>query len=139
MSRTATPLEVHLPLSVRHIRHIRITLNSSALVLACLTLPCRSAAAQSTTSMQTDATVLPRRTFGVRVLTGFARFDELLGTGGPRHLAARFNVDTVDDHHIAQLAYTRFAVKTLSGNSGFVVKAGSIVAAANSRVVTAPL
>ena len=133
------------PLASCHIRHeanlrptVRHILSRSLPLLAALPLatPLR---AQATTSLQTDATVLPRHGLGIRVLTGFARFDELLGTGGNRNLGSLFVTDSLTASAIPQLAFTQSAVQTLTGGAPFTVTAGNVVAAANSRVVTAPL
>src|SRR4051812_40563116 len=112
---------------------------SSALALACLALVGRGGAAQSTTSLQIDATVLPRHTLGVRGLMSFARFDDLLGDGGTRNLAASFSTDSLGANGWGELASTESSIRTLTGNSAFSVKAGQIVAGANSRVLTAPV
>lgn len=121
---------------------VRTIIRSSALLHWCL-LACSAlvqrAAAQSTTSLQTDATVLGRHSFDVRVLTSFTRFDALVGQGGTRNIAASFTADTVDDRQITQLSFTRSAIQTLTGNAAFRVNAGTMVASADSRVVTAPL
>src|SRR4051812_2401424 len=59
------------------VRHLKWALAAS---LAASLAP-HASTAQATTSLVTNATVLPRHTLGVRVLGGFSRFDELLGTG----------------------------------------------------------
>ncbi len=126
------PHEANLRLSVRHI------LGSNALLLALLSLPGRSAA-QATTSLQIDATVLPRHKLETRVLTSFTRFDEYLGNGGLRSLAAGLNTDSLTGVQINQINLTQAATRTLTANPSLVISAGSIVANANSRIVTAPL
>jgi hypothetical protein len=109
------------------------------LLLACLALGGRTSSAQSATSLQIDATVLPRHTIGVRGLMSFGRYDALLGDGGTRNIAASFTSDSLGAGQFPQLGYTESQLKTLTGNSAFVVKAGQLTAAANSRVLTAPL
>lgn len=111
------------------------------LALACLAclVAARRTAAQSATSLQIDATVLPRHTIGVRGLTSFARYDALLGDGGTRNIAASFSTDSLGANGFSQLSGTEAAIRILTGNDAFTVKAGQIVAAANSRVLTAPL
>ena len=108
-------------------------------MLACLAIGGRPSAAQSTTSLQTDATVLPRHTFGVRGLTSFGRYDALLGDGGTRNIAASFTSDSLSSGQIAQLGYTEAQLRALTGNNAFAIKAGELTAAANSRILTAPL
>jgi hypothetical protein len=95
--------------------------------------------AQSTTTLQPDATVLPRRTLSVRGLVGFTRFDALLGDGGKRNLAESLVTDSLGAAQLPELGVTESAVRTLLGNSGFSVKAGNVVAKADSRIATAPL
>lgn len=132
-----TPYEANLRLSVRHILASKVV--SGVLGLAAVAAPVHGAPAQTTTSLQTDATVLPRHTVGVRVLTSFGRFDELLGNGGTRNLASDFNVDSLGGAQIAQLPFTQSAIRTLTGNNAFVIKAGGTSAIGNARVLTAPL
>lgn len=110
--------------------------------LACaalLALTAAGARAQTTTSLLTDASLLPRHRLGVRVLASWSRFDELLGDGGTRNLAAGFATDSLSGLQIAQLARTEQLVQTLTGFPSLHLTAGSLVAAANARVVTAPL
>lgn len=128
-----TPHEAILRLSVRR------SSGSSLLLLACLALAGRTASAQSATSLQIDATVLPRHTIGVRGLMSFGRYDALLGDGGTRNIAASFTSDSLGAAQFPQLGYTETQMRTLSGNTALVVKAGRLTAAANSRVLTAPL
>jgi hypothetical protein len=111
----------------------------SAALAALSVLGVHSARAQSTTSLLTDAAVLPRHALGVRVLSSWSRFDELLGDGGTRNLAAGFTTDSLSGSQIAQLARTEQLVQTLTGFPTLHLTAGSLVAAANARVVTAPL
>jgi hypothetical protein len=133
-SNTAhTPHEAILRLSVRQL------ISTSAMVLAGVLSTSARAAAQSTTSLQTDATVLPRHRLGIRLLSGFTRFDELVGNGGTRNIAASFAVDSFGPNQLLGLATSQGLIRALSGNSAFNVTAGNIVAAANSRIVTAPL
>jgi hypothetical protein len=95
----------------------------AGLALALSIFSVRGLAAQSTTSLSPDATVLPKRQFSVRILTGFSRFDALLGNGGTRNIAAGFNSDSVGDQQIYDLASTQSAVRTLTGSSAFTVNA----------------
>lgn len=122
-------------MSVR--RLLRFSGAGTALALSLVSV--RGVAAQSTTSLSPDATVLPKRQLSVRILTGFSRFDALLGNGGSRNIAAGFNSDSVGDQQILDLATTQSAVRTLTGSSAFTVNAGRITAAANSRILTVPL
>jgi hypothetical protein len=96
------------------------------------------AGAQATTSLQTDATVLPRHQFGVRVLTAFSRYDALLGNGGTRNIASSLSVDSLTSAQIAGLSATQTGLQALVG-SAVTLSAGNVVAGANGRTVTAPL
>src|SRR6478735_5942823 len=57
------------------VRYLKYAFAAAAL----LWLAPRLSIAQSTTSLLTNATVLPPGTFGVRVLGGFHRYDALIG------------------------------------------------------------
>jgi hypothetical protein len=122
-------------LLARHLLHVA----RSSVLLGSLLLSSRSAFAQATASTLTDASVLPRHTLGVRLLTSWSRFDELAGNGGTRNLAASFNVDSLNGTQLNQLGFTQDLIRVLSGSSAFRITAGNLVAAANSRVLTAPL
>jgi hypothetical protein len=121
---------------------VRLFIRSSALVLLGL-FPHRSGA-QATTNPQVDASVLPRGILGVRIATSWTRFDELFGagtssTGGPRNIAFSLATDSLTTTLAPQLSASENSIRTLSGTPSFRLTAGSVVAAANSRVVTAPL
>ena len=68
-----------------------------------------------------------------------ARFDELLGDGGTRNIASSFSVDSLGGAQIAAARFHAVAIRALTGNNAFSVKAGRSTAAANSRILTAPL
>jgi hypothetical protein len=111
------------------------------LAVACAAFPAaafHAAAAQSTTSLQTDATVLPRRSFSIGLLSSWTRFDELLGNGGQRNLASSFNVDSLTGAQIPGLP-TNSLIQAATGTSNLRVTAGNITSAANARIVTSPL
>ena len=99
--------------------------------------------AQSTTSLATDASVLPRGAVGIRVLTSWTRFDELLGdgalNGSPRNIAATLATSSLDPTNVPALAPAQTTIRALSGLASFNLSAGNVVAVANSRIVTAPL
>jgi hypothetical protein len=121
---------------------VRQFIRSGAVLLALL-LPRRSVA-QATTNPQVDASVLPRGIGSVRVLTSWTRYDELFGTapglaGGPRNLAYSLNTDSVTVAVAPQLTAAENAIRTLSADPAFRLTAGNLVAATNSRVVTAPV
>jgi hypothetical protein len=121
---------------------VRQRIRSSALLIAWLFPLC--SAAQSTTSLSTDATVLPRGALGIRVLTSFTRWDELLGSGTdaagtPRNIAATLATNALDATAVPSLAPAEAAIRSLSGLPTFNLSLGNVVAAANARVVTAPL
>jgi hypothetical protein len=108
------------------------------------TLAPRLSIAQSTTSLLTNATVLPRRTFGVRILAGFERTDALVGDGPTRNIASILATDSLDaaDHPQLALAntYIQQIFQSLGASvPGFRVNAGKITATANSRIATFPL
>jgi hypothetical protein len=114
---------------------------SAALVV--LALPRRSVA-QATTNPQVDASVLPRGIGAIRGLTSWTRYDELFGTGpglggGARNLAYSLNTDSVTVAVAPQLATSESAIRTLTADPAFRLTAGNLVAAANSRIVTAPV
>jgi hypothetical protein len=111
----------------------------SMLVLLCLALIGRRSSAQATTSLQIDGTVLQRHELGIRGLFGFGRYDETLGDGGTRSIAASFTTDSVASAQIKQLAFSEAQIRTLTGNSAFAITAGQLTANANSRVLTVPL
>lgn len=103
--------------------------------------PLRSVA-QSTTSPQVDASVLPRGIGDVRVLTSWTRYDELFGTGTNgrvRNLAFSLNTDSLTSSAAPQLSASENAIRTLAAAPTFRLTAGNLVAATNSRVMTAPL
>lgn len=121
---------------------VRQFIRSSAAILA-LTLPHRSVA-QATTNPQVDASTLPRGIFSVRVATSWTRYDELFGAGtgpggGLRNIAYSLSTDSLTSTAAPQLAASENAIRTLADAPAFRLTAGNLVAAANSRVVTAPL
>ena len=72
-------------------------------------------------------------------MTSFGRYDALVGDGGTRNIAASFTSDSLGAGQIQQLAFSEAQIRTLTGNNAFSIKAGRLTAAANSRVLTAPL
>ena len=106
-------------------------------MLVCI-IPARSVA-QSTTSLIPDATVLPKRAIGFRLLTSWTRYDQQIGVGPNRNIAATLNTDSLGPALLPQLGEAETAIRTLSGLSAFRLTAGNIVAVGNSRIVTAPL
>jgi hypothetical protein len=107
-------------------------------VLALFSASFRKAAAQSTTSLQTDATVLPRRSFDVQLRSSWTRFDQLLGNGGSRNLGASFNVDSLTGAQIPGIPANSL-IQSATGAPNLQVTAGSIRSAANARIVVAPV
>src|SRR4051812_17314068 len=101
----------------------------------------RRASAQSTASLQPDARVLPRHAIGARLLTSFTRWDALYGvpSGSSSNLAWSLATDSLGSAAVPQLSESETAIRSLSGLTSFRLTAGNIVAAADSRVVTAPL
>lgn len=98
------------------------------------------ATAQSTTSLQPDATVLPSRALRLRLLTSWSRYDALLGTpGSPRNIAASLATDSLGSAQLPILTASETAIRTASGLSNFRLSAGQLAAVADSRIVTAPL
>ena len=111
---------------------------ASAVALACL-LPQR-AFAQSSTSLLTDATVLPRHGFEIGVQSRWTRFDQLLGGRlGNRPLGSNFSTDSLGTAQLASFGPSENAIRALTGNSAFRLTAGQLTTSANSRIVTAPL
>jgi len=102
----------------------------------------RRASAQPTTSLQPDARVLPRHAFGARLLTSWTRWDELNGIpagSSSKSVAWSLNTDSLGPAAVPQFTESQTAIRNLSGLTAFRLTAGNIVAAADSRVVTAPL
>lgn len=97
------------------------------------------AVAQSTTSLIPDATVLPKRAIGLRVLTSWTRYDQLMGVGDGHNIAATLNTDSLGTAAVPQFAIAESAIRTASGLSNFRLTAGNLVAIGDSRIVTAPL
>jgi hypothetical protein len=121
---------------------VRQFIRSSALLLSCFSA--RRSVAQATTNPQVDASVLPRGIGDARVLSAWTRYDELFGTapgltGFPRNIAYSLNTDSLTSVRAPSLAPTETAIRTLAADPTFRLTAGNLVAAANSRVVTAPL
>jgi hypothetical protein len=121
---------------------VRTFIRSSAVLL--IGLSARRAVAQATTNPQVDASVLPRGIGAVRALSAWTRSDELFGTapgltGFPRNIAYSLNTDSLTSVRAPQLAPAEQAIRTLANDPAFRLTAGQLVAAANSRVVTAPL
>lgn len=118
---------------------VRTVIRSSVLLLACM-VP-RRATAQGTTSLLPNATTLPSRSWRMRLLTSWTRWDALYtdSSSTPRNIAAGFASDSLGTADLPILAPAQDAIRTLSGNPDFRLTAGQLVAAANSRVVTAPL
>lgn len=99
----------------------------------------RRSGAQATTSLLPDATVLPSRAIGFRVLSSWTRADELLGNGGLRNLAWSLNTDSLLVSRVPSLAPAQAAIAGAAGLPNFRLTAGQLLAVADSRVVTAPL
>lgn len=101
----------------------------------------RRASAQPTTSLQPDARVLPRRALGARLLTSWTRWDELYGlpSGSSNNVAWSLNTDSLGTAAVPQFSESQTSIRSLSGLTNFRLTAGNLVAAADSRVVTAPL
>ncbi|HVX39861.1 MAG TPA: hypothetical protein VHB25_09830 [Gemmatimonadaceae bacterium] len=114
-------------------------LRSSALLLACV-IPHR-AHAQATTSLLPNATTLPSHEWRMRLLTAWTRYDALLtdSSSSPVNVAATFNADSLGSAQLPILAPAEAAIRSLTGDPQVRLTAGRLVAAANSRVVTAPL
>ncbi|HEY4216859.1 MAG TPA: hypothetical protein VGM67_06955 [Gemmatimonadaceae bacterium] len=118
--------------------NIRASAALLASLLACL-LPHR-VEGQSSTSLLTDASVLPRGGVGLTLLSNWTRVDALLGgTPSPRNLGFTFNTDSLGAAQIPAFSPTQSAIRTLSGVSNFQLSAGQLSSVANSRIVTSPL
>ncbi|HEX8945803.1 MAG TPA: hypothetical protein VF785_21865 [Gemmatimonadaceae bacterium] len=118
-------------MSLRHL------IRSGALVLICVLA--RRSVAQSTTSLIPDATVLPHRAVGFRLLTSWTRYDQLIGVGDAHNIAASLNTDSLGSALVPSFAAAENAIRTASGLSNFRLTAGNLVAIGDSRIVTAPL
>lgn len=109
------------------------------LAALCAALAGPRAIAQSITPLLPDAGVLPRSVVRVRQLVTFTRWDDLLGDGGQRNIASILATDSVGIAQLPALAPVEASIRAASGISNFRVTAGNIVAAANSRIMSAPL
>jgi hypothetical protein len=116
---------------------VRLIIRSGALLLLCAFA--RRSVAQSTTSLIPDATVLPKRAVGFRLLTSWTRYDEFIGVGDPHNIAATLNTDSLGSALVPQFATAESAIRNASGLSNFKLTAGNLVAIGDSRIVTAPL
>jgi len=116
---------------------VRLIIRSGALLLLCAFA--RRSVAQSTTSLIPDATVLPKRTVGFRLLTSWTRYDEFIGVGDPHNIAATLNTDSLGSALVPQFATAESAIRNASGLPNFKLTAGNLVAIGDSRIVTAPL
>lgn len=128
-----TPYEAISRLPVRQFTRL------SAVLLVSTLAATRSVVAQSTTSLIPDATVLPKRAVGFRVLTSWTRYDQLIGVGPGHNIAASLSTDSLGSALEPRLAAAEAAIRTLSDSSNFRLTAGNLVAIGNSRIVTAPL
>ncbi len=134
--RSHTSYEASLRLSVRQL------IRSSAPLL--LLLAAQRSTAQSTTSLVTDASVLPRGMVGIRVLTSWTRWDEQLGFGTnaqgvPQNIGVTLNTGVLGPADVPTFAVAESAIRALSGMPAFTLSAGNVLATADARVVTAPL
>lgn len=116
---------------------VRHLIRSGALLLICGLA--RRSEAQSTTSLLPDASTLPYQGVRFRVLTGWTRYDEFLGNGGNRNIGSILAIDSLGAVQIPTLAPAEALIRTASGLSNFKLNVGTIVAPANSRIVTAPI
>jgi hypothetical protein len=112
-------------------------IRSGALLLLCLLA--RRTAAQSTTSLLPDATVLPRGLLRIRMLAAWTRYDQLLGGGARGNLASGLATDSLTSSRVAALAGPEAAIRAASGLTAFRLTGGQVTAAADARVLTAPL
>jgi hypothetical protein len=99
----------------------------------------RRSVAQSTTSLIPDATVLPKRALGFRLLTAWTRYDQLIGVGEGHNIASTLATDTLGTALVPQFGPAESAIRAASGLSNFRLTAGNLVAIGDSRIVTAPL
>lgn len=111
-----------------------------AAAIALVGLAAHRAAAQAPTSLQTDASVLPRRAFSLTAAANWTRFDELLGVpGAPYNLGQSFSADSLGVAQVPSFAASQNAIRAATGNSAFSLNAGQLTTVANSRILTAPL
>lgn len=111
------------------------------MLLACLVS--RHAAAQSATSLLTDASVVPRGHAGIELRFTPMRWDAVIGTNGKptatQNIAWSFNVDSLGARALPVLAPAEAAIRTLVNSPTFQVTAGKLASVADSRVLTVPL
>ncbi len=109
------------------------------MLLVSTSLASHRAVAQSTTTLIPDATVLPKRGIAFRVASAWTRYDQLIGVGPARNIAASLSTDSLGSALEPRFAAAETAIRTLSNSSNFRLTAGNLVAIGNSRIVTAPL
>jgi hypothetical protein len=107
-------------------------------IVAALTSPTALLAQIATGPLQ-DATVLPSRAFMIGGSSAWTRFDELLGDGGKRNLAAGLSATTLGSSQLPTLAVPEADIRSAAQLPSFQLNAGQITAVANSRIVTAPI
>lgn len=132
------PRAPHIPHQLILRLSSRSIIRAGAVALACVAST--RARAQAPTSLQTDATVLPRGAISLTAASNWTRFDALLGVpGAPSNLGVRFSADSLGVAQVPSFAASESAIRAATGNSAFSLNAGQLTTVANSRVVTAPI
>ena len=111
------------------------------MLLACL--GARRSAAQSATSLLTDAAVVPRGRAAVELRFIPVRWDAVIGTDSKptstQNLAWSFSAESLGTRALPVLAPAQTAIRTLVNSPAFQITAGKLVSIADSRVLTVPL
>ena len=111
------------------------------MLLACFAS--RRAAAQSATSLLTDASVVPRGRAGIELRFVPVRWAAVIGTDAKptstQNIAWSFNAESLGTRALPVLAPAEAAIRTLVNSPTFQVTAGKLVSIADSRVLTVPL
>jgi hypothetical protein len=103
------------------------------------------AAAQSATSLLTDASAVPRGRAAIEMRFSPARWSEVFGGGAgangssPRNVGWSLSADSLGVRALPALAPAETAIRTLTNLPNFQVTAGKLVTIADSRVLTVPL
>ena len=112
--------------------------------LASSLISTRPAVAQSLIAAGSDASVVPKGAFRLRVITEWHRYDELYdrtlqGARDHRQLGTSLASDNLGVQQFPALAATQNALRALTGDVNTTLSLGKFTAAANARVVVVPM
>ena len=113
-----------------------------SLLLAAL-LPLRRIDAQAVAGLGDDALTVPQGMVRFRVGAIWSSFNERYGMGNANGalepLGTDFNLDTVGVAQLRSLGPLQSSLRTLSGQSGFVISLGKTVMTMNDQITTIPV